>query len=65
MQKIKVLKSDEGDWITLVVDGKIVAENHSLDVEQVLDALKIKYKSLTQDQFDITFEEWVEQNLDD
>jgi hypothetical protein len=65
MKKIKILKSDDGDWVTLVVDGKIVAENHSLDVGQVLDALKIKYESLTQDRFDITFEEWVERNLDD
>jgi hypothetical protein len=63
MKKIKILKSDEGDWVTLVVDGKIVAENHSLDPSQVLDALKIKHESIIQDDFSITWDEWVSRQL--
>lgn len=37
--------SDQGDWVALYVEGKLVASNHSLDVRSVLDGLGIAYTS--------------------
>ena len=40
----KIVLAEGEDWIRLIVDGVIVAENHSLHPGQVLDALGIKYE---------------------
>lgn len=34
------------DWVGIYSYGKLIDEGHSLDVGRVLDALKIRYKSV-------------------
>jgi hypothetical protein len=39
-----------GDWEGLYIDDKLVIQNHSLDWQQVLEALKIKYECFEADE---------------
>ena len=47
--------SGDADWMGLYVDGKLVLENHSLNIEDVLDALEIDFEHPTFDS------EWMEE----
>ena len=40
---IKIMTAD--DWEGLYIDGKLVMENHSLRVEDVLEACQVKFDS--------------------
>lgn len=44
MNNIFILKDEEGDWITIYRNNKIVYENHSIDPTELLDILNIEYK---------------------
>lgn len=54
--KLMFLKSEDGDWIGLYVNGKLMAEGHSLDPVDLLENLG----------FDVTREErdadWFDDN---
>lgn len=37
---IAVVRNHEGDWEGLYVEGKLVAEGHSIEIQDVFDAMK-------------------------
>ena len=45
MPKIDFVNSNDGDWCGLYVDGQLIAENHSLDPDDVLTHLGIAYNT--------------------
>jgi hypothetical protein len=45
-RKIILARPKSGDWESMIVDGKIVAEGHSLQAYEVLDALGIEHESI-------------------
>lgn len=40
---LHIIRSDQGDWIGLYRDGKLLREGHSIPEDEVLDALGIEY----------------------
>lgn len=44
MSKIVHISEECGDWEGIYVDGKLAAEGHSLDPQQTLDAVDLKYE---------------------
>lgn len=50
--KIKIVHT--GNWEAMYVNGKLVAENHSLNTREILFALKLDYELLQAD------DEWME-----
>jgi len=52
--KVHIITDLYGDWIALYKDGSKVAEGHSLDEKQVLDALGIEYteSEISNDEYD-------------
>lgn len=42
---IHFTQSIHGDWVAMYIDGRKVAEGHSLNEYQVLDALGVPYTS--------------------
>jgi hypothetical protein len=49
MPKVHFIRSSEGDWTAMYVDGQKVAEGHSLDDREVCKALGIKATSVEVD----------------
>jgi hypothetical protein len=47
--KITFVDSDGGDWEGLYIDGKLVMENHRLEIHDVLKAVGFKYKHVVAD----------------
>ncbi len=45
MPQITFVNSEDGDWVGVYLDGKLVQQDHSLDCDDILDILKIEYKS--------------------
>ena len=43
---VKLLFADEGDWVGLYVDGKLVDQGHTLSANQILDAVKIEHEEV-------------------
>ena len=48
-EKVHLMESEEGDWIGLYLDGKLVYEGHSLSAERLLEALGIPYSEEERD----------------
>lgn len=46
-KKILLVDDAEGEWQALYIDGEKVLENHSLRLDQVLNAIGIKVESFT------------------
>jgi hypothetical protein len=44
--KYALVSNDEGDWIGLYEDGKLLYEGHSIDESKMLDLLGIKYRHI-------------------
>lgn len=59
MLKFHILKSESGDWEGIYLDGQLLVENHSVDAQDLLDALQ--EKSLCE----VTSEEKDEQFFED
>lgn len=38
------LMSPDGDWEAVYVGDKLITQNHHIDTEDILDALKIEYQ---------------------
>ena len=53
--KNKIALVDGDCWKGLYINEKLIIENHSLSIYDVLDALKIKYKYIAVD------EDWLEE----
>lgn len=59
--KITLVGVEEGDWIGLYIDGKLVRDGHSIDERMMLEFLSAE--------FDFTYEvgtadqEWLEENI--
>lgn len=49
MKKSKITFVDGDDWEGLYINNKLVLENHSLRISDVLKALGIKYESIIAD----------------
>lgn len=43
-QKITLVYSEDHDWVGLYLDGKLATEGHSLNADQVLQQLGLKYQ---------------------
>lgn len=43
--QIHFIKPESGDWVAMYVNGKKVAEGHSLDEYEVVEALGLTYTS--------------------
>lgn len=54
---LKIINYEDGDWVTVVKDNKIVHENHSIDGKTMLDILNIDYDT---ERFTGTEDEWYE-----
>lgn len=58
--KVMILRTD--DWEVLIVDGEVKAQNHSLDLIEVLKELDVDHEFHYYDDDD-GFDEWMEQFL--
>ena len=58
---IVIVHDNSGDWVGIYVDGKLVREDHSIQEEDVLDAIGIPNKSVWVDMEDSRLPE----NLDE
>jgi hypothetical protein len=58
---IVIVHDNSGDWVGIYVDGKLVREGHSIQEEDVLDAIGIPNKSVWVDMEDSRLPE----NLDE
>jgi len=47
--KITFVDDDCGDWEGLYIDGKLVMENHRLEIYDILDAIGVKYNYVQAD----------------
>lgn len=47
--KITFVDDDCSDWEGMYIDGKLVVEDHRLDLYQVLDLIGVKYKYVQAD----------------
>ena len=52
---LKFIHNEEGDWVTVVKDGKTIYGNHSIDAYTLLNLLGIDYES---EDFEGTEDEW-------
>lgn len=52
--KIIIVRSTEGDWMCVYRDGKLLKENHSFRIDEVLEMLEIDYEIVEKS------EEWFE-----
>ena len=48
-KKITLVDCPGGDWEGLYVNGKLIMENHRLELDDVLDAIGVNYQSITAD----------------
>ena len=47
MSEVALVSNDEGDWMGVYIDGRLVYENHSIDEDHLLDLLGIEYTRVT------------------
>ena len=53
---IKLVKSEDGDWEAIYVDGVLAVENHSLRTTDVLEAVELDYEKVE------LSTDWLEEN---
>jgi hypothetical protein len=42
---LKIINYPDGDWVTVVKDGKTIFGNHSVSAEEILKLLDIEFES--------------------
>lgn len=47
IEKIHIVRSEEGDWEGLYINGILMCEGHSLSIYDIFKALFVKYDTIT------------------
>lgn len=52
---INIVRSEDGDWAGLYIDGQLKTEGHSITSSDVLDALGLKFKVVTMNETEFDY----------